>query len=199
VAEPLTSNFEKYQTGNPVMLRIIDRFMTRVVDRIRELEPTQLVDVGCGEGFLAERVAHLPGVEAYRGIEINPDALALARSRLPELDFREGNILEEAEDKWADAAVCLEVLEHLDDPRTAVRNIARWTRSAAVISVPWEPYFRTGNLLRGKYLPTLGNHPEHVQQFRPASFQRLLRTGFEVVEIDTCFPWIIGICARPRF
>jgi SAM-dependent methyltransferase len=181
VAEPLTSNFEKYQTGNPVMLRIIDRFMTRVVDRIRELEPTQLVDVGCGEGFLAERVAHLPGVEAYRGIEINPDALALARSRLPELDFREGNILEEAEDKWADAAVCLEVLEHLDDPRTAVR------------------YFRTGNLLRGKYLPTLGNHPEHVQQFRPASFQRLLRTGFEVVEIDTCFPWIIGICARPRF
>ncbi|MCZ7687018.1 MAG: class I SAM-dependent methyltransferase [Sandaracinaceae bacterium] len=130
---------------------------------------------------------------------MDPGAVDVARREVPGLDFQQGDLLETEPDRgWADLALCLEVLEHLSDPRPAVDRIAEWTRSMAIVSVPWEPFFRTGNLLRGKYLATLGNHPEHVQQFGPRSFRELMETRFRVVEVETCFPWLIARAAAPR-
>lgn len=193
------ANYAKYQTGNPIMQRIIRRFLDRIVTQVREARPARIVDLGSGEGMVARELAALPFPIEYRGLEIDAEAVAIARREVPGLDFRQGDILRtEPERGWADVALCLEVLEHLDDPLPAVDRIAQWTRSMAIVSVPWEPFFRTGNLLRGKYLATLGNHPEHVQQFGPRSFASLLETRFHVVRVDTCFPWLIARAAGPR-
>ena len=59
-------------------------------------------------------------------------------------------------------------------------------------------FFRGGNFLRGKYLARWGNHPEHIQQFGPRSFQALLEASFRVVRVETCFPWLIGVAAGTR-
>jgi len=140
---------------------------------------------------LSER---LPFAFEYRGVEINPSAIALARQRLPGITLELGDLLAlEPEAGWADLAVCLEVLEHLAQPRAAVERIRRWTARDALVSVPWEPYFRLGSLLRGKYVGTLGNHPEHLQHFTPRSLEALLRTHFDQVRVERCFPWLIAI------
>lgn len=194
-----SSNYQKYQTPNPVMRRVIRRFLDRIVAHVREARPERVVDLGSGEGMVARELARLPFAIEYRGIELSAESVRVAREQVPGLDFRQGNILTtEPERGWADVALCLEVLEHLDDPRPAVERIAEWTRSMAIVSVPWEPFFRTGNLLRGKYLASFGNHPEHVQQFGPASFEALLATRFRVVQVETCFPWLIARAAAPR-
>ncbi len=194
-----SSNQQKYESGNPVVQRLLGRFLDRVVGLTVAQAPRTVVDLGCGEGLVAERVlARVPGVE-YRGIELSPEAAAEARRNAPDAQIRVGDIRTvPAERGWADVALCLEVLEHLDDPGPAVRRIADWTGGLAVISVPWEPFFRGGNLLRGKYLDHFGNHPEHVQQFGPRSLKRLLEEAFAVVEIETCFPWLIARAAAPR-
>jgi 2-polyprenyl-3-methyl-5-hydroxy-6-metoxy-1,4-benzoquinol methylase len=96
-----------------------------------------------------------------------------------------------------DTVTCLEVLEHLRSPERAVDELARICHGHCVVSVPWEPYFRLGNLCRGKDLRRWGNNPEHLQQFRPSSLHRLLEQSFSVVSIRPCFPWLIGV-ARPR-
>jgi 2-polyprenyl-3-methyl-5-hydroxy-6-metoxy-1,4-benzoquinol methylase len=198
VSQP-SSNYQKYQTPNPVMRRVIRRFLDRIVAHVREARPERVVDLGSGEGMVARELARLPFAIEYRGIELSAESVGVAREQVPGLDFRQGNILTtEPERGWADVALCLEVLEHLDDPRPAVARIAEWTRSMAIVSVPWEPFFRTGNLLRGKYLASFGNHPEHVQQFGPASFEALLATRFRVVQVETCFPWLIARAAAPR-
>jgi SAM-dependent methyltransferase len=97
----------------------------------------------------------------------------------------------------ADVVTCLEVLEHLDAPERAVAELARISREHCVVSVPWEPFFRLGNLCRGRNVGRLGNNPEHIQQFRPSTLNLLLLDQFEEVVIRPCFPWVIGIAAKP--
>ena len=95
-----------------------------------------------------------------------------------------------------DAVTSLEVLEHLDDPAAAVREMARVARRAVVVSVPFEPFFRIGNVLRGKYFGHLGDYPEHVQHWNPRTFRDFLSGSVAEVRIIEAFPWIIA-CCRP--
>src|SRR6185503_4035992 len=88
--------------------------------------------------------------------------------------------------------LCLEVLEHLDDPAAAVRELARVAAAGVVVSVPFEPWFRIGSLLRGKYVRTLGNHPEHVNHFNRRSLATLLEPALDILTIRTAFPWLIA-------
>jgi hypothetical protein len=90
------------------------------------------------------------------------------------------------------------VLEHLPDPAAAVRELARVSRRAIVISVPYEPWFRAGNVLRGKHLRALGNHPEHVQHWNLHSFGAFLRESVPGVRLIEAFPWIIACCRPDR-
>lgn len=178
---------------------MIRRFLRRIVAHVERARPERIIDLGCGEGVLAKELDRLSFQVDYLGVELNPEALDAARTLNPTRSFRQADILQlPAQPGWADVALCLEVLEHLPQPEPAVRKIAEWTRRSAIVSVPWEPFFRIGNFLRGKYLARLGNHPEHVQQFTPRSFERLLRQGFAEVEVETCFPWLIARCSAPR-
>ena len=61
---------------------------------------------------------------------------------------------------------CIEVLEHL--PAVARRQAARVTTDCCVVSVPWEPWFRLGNLGRGKNVRRLGNDPSTCSGSPPA-------------------------------
>ena len=194
-----TSNYSKYQTKNPLMRRVIGRFVDRVVGHIEDARPERVVDLGCGEGMIGRELRRLSFDVEYRGLEIDAEAVAIAHREVPDLRVEQADILATEPDAgWADVALCLEVLEHLDDPAPAVERIASWTRSMAIVSVPWEPFFRAGNFARGKYLATLGNHPEHVQQFHPRSLRALLSRRFRVVEVEACFPWLIARAAAPR-
>ena len=65
-------------------------------------------------------------------------------------------------------------LEHLIPFEPAVAELARITRGRLVVSVPWEPWFRLGNMGRGKNVKRLGNDPEHVQAFTPKRLKALL-------------------------
>ncbi|MEM6927227.1 MAG: methyltransferase type 11, partial [Myxococcota bacterium] len=89
----------------------------------------------------------------------------------------------------------LAVLEHLDAPHVAVKELARVSRGHLVLSVPWEPWFQLGNLARGKYLSGWGNHPEHVQRWSPGGFRRMLQGTGVVgdVRLRTSFPWTIAV------
>ena len=66
------------------------------------------------------------------------------------------------------------------------------------MSVPWEPWFRLGNLGRGKNVRRLGNDPEHVQAFTPARLRRALEREFSEVTVTPAFPWLIAEARRPR-
>lgn len=180
------------------MQRIIQRFLDEVQRTASELKPTSIVDLGCGEGIVAGMLSEsLPGT-SYLGFDLSEDAVETARRRRPDLEFRVGNVLDPVPDpSSAELVLCLEVIEHLDDPDAAVARVMEWTSGYALVSVPWEPWFRMGNFLRGRHVKRLGNHPEHIQQFTPRSFSALLARHAEPHRVWTSFPWILAL-ARPR-
>ncbi len=194
IARSESSNLRKYQTRNPLARWIIRRFLDDVVEIVVDLGPGRIVDLGCGEGIVARAIRdRLPDVD-YLGLDLSPDAVEVARSLNPDLEFAVGSVLDEPlRPGWADLALCLEVLEHLGDPDAALERILRWTRGHALVSVPWEPYFRLGNLLRGRHVGAWGDHPEHIQHFHPRSLGRLLSRHADDVSVRTRFPWLIGL------
>lgn len=175
---------EKYHDPNPVVSFVLRRFFERVGGVLAELHPESLLDAGCGEGEMLRRGVLPPGVRPVL-LDRNPDTVAHLLGSVEALPFPSQSF---------DVVTCLEVLEHLPDPAATVHELARVARRAIVVSVPYEPWFRVGNVLRGKHLSLLGNHPEHVQHWNLRSFEKFLAAQQYTPRVIEAFPWIIACC-----
>jgi SAM-dependent methyltransferase len=193
----------KYGSTNPVVVRLLDRFMGRLKEVIGPIEG-KVVDVGIGEGLCLERVLRPaegappvdPGVVV--GVEYRLDKARAAAQQLPGVEVNVGDAgMLPFPDRAADLVLCIEVLEHLPTVEPAVAELARITGDRCVVSVPWEPWFRLGNLGRGKNIGRLGNDPEHLRAFSPRSLRRTLERSFAEVRIVPVFPWLVAEARRP--
>ena len=186
---------KKYATGNPVVQRLLARWMGRLREVLGPVDGT-VIDVGVGEGLALERM--IDGHPAI-GLEYRVDKVLAARERLPKLAgaVADAGMLPVV-DGAGDLVTCIELLEHLEPFDPAVAELARITGGRLVVSVPWEPWFRLGNLGRGKNLRRLGNDPEHVQAFTPRRLHRALERRYSEVRVVKAFPWLIAEARRPR-
>lgn len=190
-AVPTGNTYDKYATANPIERRLVEHFFTRLDALLPSDPPARILEIGTGEGEVAGRVA-----ARY------PDA-ALATLDLPDADLS-ANVHGSAEqlpfpDACFDMVLAIEVLEHLPDPVTALRELARVAKpgATAVLSVPSEPLWRALNLARGRYVRDLGNTPGHIQHWTPWGFRRLVSQSFEVKAARYPLPWTMVVAARP--
>ncbi len=186
----------KYGTSNPVVQRLLARWMGRLRGVLATPTGT-VVDVGVGEGFALERM--LPAGTSAVALEYRHDKALVAAERLAGVQVVRGDAgVLPFPDASADLVTSIEVLEHLPGFEQAVAEMARICRGRLVVSVPWEPWFRLGNLGRGKNVARLGNDPEHVQFFTPRRLERALAAHFESVRVVRAFPWLIAEARTPR-
>lgn len=189
---------KKYASTNPVVARLLDRWTRILRGVVGEIDPTDVVvDVGVGEGLSLERF--LPPGHRAVGVEYRHDKALVAKGRLAGLSplVADAGMVPVA-DRSADLVTSIEVLEHLVTDEPAVAEFARICRGRCVVSVPWEPWFRLGNLGRGKNIRRFGNDPEHVQFFTPGRLDALLSEAFAEVRVVKAFPWLIAEATNPR-
>ena len=148
-----------------------------VDDALRRRFPVRkpdILDVGCGLG-IAHRFLSVP--RTYVGVDMSATTVELARGLHPQAtaDFHVGALpnlpLSSAS---IDAAICLEVLEHVDDDRAALRELHRVLRPRGflIVAVPQTFYWAAYQELIG-----------HYRHYTAGSLRGLLRQeGFEVVE-----------------
>ncbi len=195
MTEPQTTNFAKYHSANPLVRFVTQRFLQKITRIVADTAPCHVLDIGCGEGLVLRALREAGLNFAYTGIDLLKESLAYARERFPHDTWIEGDFLAlPAADPKPDLVLCLEVIEHLPSVPTTLSAIRRHNAPISLLSVPWEPWFRIGNLIRGARWATLGNHPEHVQHFSPNSFHSALAQHWGSVEIQTSLPWIIAVC-----
>ncbi|GIK78832.1 MAG: class I SAM-dependent methyltransferase [Acidobacteria bacterium] len=191
------SNELKFETANPVVRAMIGGFFSRLGALVAPLAPASTLDAGCGEGETLVRLGPLLGGRVS-AVDLSAYSVGRVGERLPAVDARVASVTDlPFAGASFDLVLCLEVLEHLDEPAAAVRELARVAASDVVVSVPHEPWFRIGSLLRGKHVRALGNHPEHVNHYNRRSLAALLEPALGVATITTAFPWLIAH-GRPR-
>jgi SAM-dependent methyltransferase len=194
-----TANVEKYERSG-LEGRLIERFRRRVLRELRPLEARSVLDAGSGEGTMTAWLAAGLPLASVTGLEARPEAVAEFARRNPHLEIVSGDLYALP---FADGAfelvVAFEVLEHLDRPGAALRELARVSARHLFLTVPHEPFFRAGNLLRGRYVERLGSTPGHQSSWGRRAFRRLVATEAEALRWVNLFPWQ-GILAvvRPR-
>jgi SAM-dependent methyltransferase len=139
---------------------------------------SRIIDVGCGRGVYGE-VLRAKGYD-WLGIEIKPeDCAVLTQKGLPFQQVDAHHLPFESD--TFDAGLCIEVLEHIQDPWSFVAEIRRTLRQRFIVSVPnleLVPYLRPHLAVPWHLLEA-----DHRNFFSRVSLRELLRPHFRNVEV----------------
>lgn len=97
-----------------VLAPLVASLAARVDERLAGRSGLRVIDVGCGNKPYESILAPYAG--SYRGVEPEPSPYVDDLGTLEELPY---------EDASVDVVLCTQVLEHVQDPRRAVREIHR--------------------------------------------------------------------------
>jgi SAM-dependent methyltransferase len=189
--------YDKVSTKNAVERHLVDGFASALASLLPEKVDRGL-DVGCGEGHHLRSVAESHPEAVLTGIDL-ADATWLGLwhgGRDGTVSSADASALPFADGAF-DLVMALEVLEHVTRPRDVLAEIARVANDVVVISVPWEPIWRAGNLLRGRYVTALGNTPGHLQHFSRRKLLRAVGELFDIEAVRKPLPWTF-VRARAR-
>lgn len=196
---PAGNTYDKYGTRNPVARVLVGRFLAAVQQSVGELRPDSLLDVGCGEGIVTERLARAFPSTRVVGVDVADPSLLeeWEARRAPNLGFAPGSAYAlPYEDDQFEVVTALEVLEHLERPAEALAELARVAGRALVLSVPREPWWRMTNALSGRYVRDLGNTPGHVNHWSRGAFRRFAGGAGDVRRVRSPYPWTVVTVAR---
>jgi ubiquinone/menaquinone biosynthesis C-methylase UbiE len=195
---PTHVTHETYISGNPVIRLCLRRFLNRVAGLFAHIGAPGLygLDVGCGEGHMIADLNRRGLLGRMVAVDLDPTRIAFARARYPFCEYRTGDVHHlDFADGTFDYLLAAEVLEHLPDPRRALKELQRVVKAGGylIISVPHEPFFHWGNLVRGKYWARGGRTPDHLNFWRRREFEGLL-AEFAAIEkrfAAATFPWLL--------
>ncbi len=190
----------KYEASGQLGQFLIGRFFGAIAQLLepRLKEVSNVLEIGCGAGFSTSHLVKLAGTRFLVSSDVSSSLLIRAQKKNPEVPFLKQSVYCLAHgDKSFDLLVMLEVLEHLDDPDKALRELQRVARSFVVLSTPREPLWRSLNFLRGKYWADLGNTPGHIQHWSKRGLIEKVSQYFEVVSTATPIPWTV-LLLTPR-
>lgn len=166
---PITSPHD-----HPLIFRLrclVDLQLHTIVQQLRPALAKltgRVIDVGAGESPWR---AWLPQGTEYRGIDVGHASDFGMTSRDGDIIYYDGKVMPLQSDSF-DAALCIEVLEHAEDPQLLLAEISRVMKSGAtlLLTVPWSA--------RRHHIP------HDYYRFTPETLLRLLQTaGFRDVEI----------------
>ncbi len=198
---PIGNATAKYEASNPLVRHLLSRFLRRVDEVAASLAPTSVLDVGCGEGVVTERLAKRLAPAKVLGVDANEthlktewdtrnaSNLSFATGSAYDLPFADGSF---------DLVCAIEVLEHLERPRDALAEMSRVASKALLLSVPNEPSWRISHMLAGKNVGALGNTPGHINHWSKQAFSELVSGYGRIEKIEGVFPWTLAVAGVQR-
>jgi 2-polyprenyl-3-methyl-5-hydroxy-6-metoxy-1,4-benzoquinol methylase len=139
----------------------------------------KVLDAGCGTGYGSNILAET-GATGVTGVDISAPVIEAAQAAAaPGAEFEVGDITSLAlDDGSVDLIVCLETLEHVDEPERALDELARVLTpdGLLVVSSPNRDVYPPGN-------------PHHRREFTPDELREELGRRFGQVELMRQHDW----------
>ena len=183
----------KYSDRSRLVRFANHRFFQALAQLLSQVSVNTVLDAGCGEGLVLGRLQS-PRVV---GIDLDRQRIILARASQPQSAVAVANVQRLPFSHASfDLVIMLEVFEHVGNPQAALKEVARVSRKYLLASVPNEPWWRVGNVIRFKYLRDLGNTPEHINHWSARGFTRFLSQSFTVLELKRPILWTFALAMK---
>jgi SAM-dependent methyltransferase len=150
--------------------------------------PLDVLEIGCGTGFVLEELSTVPNLR-LTGSEVYLRGLRYARMRRPEIEFVQLDATRMPFRERFDVVGAFDVLEHIEEDRTVIRNVRAALRPGGrfIVMVPQYPFLWSE-------LDELVHHRRRYR--RKELVEKLLDAGFEVPYVGsyvfTLFPLMIA-------
>jgi 2-polyprenyl-6-hydroxyphenyl methylase/3-demethylubiquinone-9 3-methyltransferase len=175
---------------NPCRLAYVEKFVN--------LSQKKVLDLGCGGGILSESIAH-KGADVL-GIDIEKNLIEVAKAHAKQeglsIDYQ-AMAVEEYKGKSFDVIVCMEMLEHVDDPGQILQECQRLLKPngylfLSTINRSLKAYLEL--ILMGEYVLKLLPRQTHDYRLfiKPSElFERLQDLGMKILDLQgmSYHPW----------
>ncbi len=187
--------------------KLLDGYFDNVMMLLNEAQQLsdksklKTIEIGCGEGFSTQRLKDfLPKGATIEASEYVKRLVPKARKLNPGIKVIEESVYElKHKDNTFDVVFFLEVLEHLDYPDLALKELRRVIKPGGylILGVPREPLWRVLNMARGKYLKDFGNTTGHLNHWSAGALTDFINTKFgTVVSRKNPLPWTIVLAKK---
>jgi len=182
----------KYREPSSLKRFLIKRFLHNIQQKFIQCQPKRVLDLGCGEGFNIGYLQQKSPLVQFSGVDHDKEQLEWLKKLFPQIKTYHADLttLDFLPEKF-DLVMALEVLEHLPEPNQALLTMKKLTDRFILISVPWEPFFRLSNFLRGRNIAKLGDDPEHINHWTKKQIVNQVKKHFNIIEVTLSFPWTI--------
>ncbi len=174
--------YQRSQYGQGGLGRWYWDYRDKVALSLIRPEDRVVLDLGCGEGITLEKIIKLYPERVIFGTDILKENLEIVKNYgLKSLGSDVYNL--PLADQSVNFVLFAEVIEHLERPRMAIREIHRvLKRHGRVVAVfPNDFFFKVARLLTLKFKEAFYD-PGHLQQWTPRALKKtLVSEGFEVV------------------
>jgi len=151
-----------------------------IFKNIQKQEPKNYIDLGCYEGTLVKKIAETLGIPSI-GVEISKAAVKYNNSVAPKgAKFIQSGIEEFRSDMKFDAVVCMEVIEHVAEPKKLVETMKSLMHedSYGYLTTPKGCYDVACTI---RIWETPGIHFDHVRTYTPESLAEEIGTDRVVI------------------
>lgn len=168
-----------------------------LISEFREALRGEVVEIGAGIGQMTELLAQLPDVRRTFAIEPDANFCRKFRERLPKCELLEGTVSDLPIDTSFDAALCINVLEHIREDAAELARFAKLLRArngALCLFVPARPEI---------YAPIDKDFGHFRRYTRPELHAKLTNAGFKIERLHYFnwvgyFAWWLNFCVLKK-
>jgi 2-polyprenyl-3-methyl-5-hydroxy-6-metoxy-1,4-benzoquinol methylase len=146
-----------------------------VLNEINE-EYNEIVDIGCGEGIMLEKLTRCFPHKNIVGLDSMAENVQICSKRGLQIRLGDVYFLDFPQDS-VDLVILMEVIEHLDDPNKAIQEIYKILKPGGklIIVFPNDTTFIVARILTLKLKEAVYN-PGHLKQWNPREVRSLLNS-----------------------
>jgi cyclopropane fatty-acyl-phospholipid synthase-like methyltransferase len=142
-----------------------------------KLQPTRIAEIGCGAGEILVQLSKALPDKSFYGYELSPQGYAMCQKREASNIHYFNEDLFSAENEF-DLMLCIDVFEHIEDPYSFLRNLAKTSRNF-IFHIPLD--MNVQMVARARPLQMVRESVGHLHYFsKDTALETLKHCGFEI-------------------